>query len=248
MSNALREKLHKEIFLSLGGGLVRVELTPDHYDMCLDFALEIYRMRSKNSTEERIGVLTLKPDVSEYYLPQEVVEVRQIFRRTIGSSGSGGAGFDPFSAAMTNQFLMQGGANQSSLATYELFTGFQELVGTMFGLYINFAWHPTEHRLDIVRHIKADEDVLLWLYNYRPEENLFNDIYARPWLRRYSTAQAKLMLAEARGKFGALPGPQGSGSLNADQLRASAEAEIADLLLELDTNRDTDMGYGFVMG
>jgi hypothetical protein len=56
------------------------------------------------------------------------------------------------------------------------------------------------------------------------------------------------MLAEARGKFGMLPGPQGSGSLNADQLRASAEQEISDLLLELDTNRDTDAGYGFVIG
>jgi hypothetical protein len=248
MSNPQREKLYKEIHFSLGGGLVRVELTPDHFDTAIDFALEMYRMRSKNSTEERTAFLPLKPDQTVYYLPEEIVEVRQIFRRTIGSSGSGGAGFDPFSAALTNQFLMQGGSNQSSLATYEMFTGFQELVGIMFGLYLNFSWDPTAHRLEIVRNIKSEEEVLLWIYNYRPEEVLFSDIYARPWLRRYAAAQCKLMLAEARGKFGVLPGPQGSGSLNADALRASAEQEIQDLLLELDTQRDQDMGYGFVIG
>jgi hypothetical protein len=248
MSNPAREKLYGEIFRSLGGGMVRIELTPDHYDDAINWALETYRQRSKNSTEERTAVLTLKTDQNEYYLPEEVVEVRQVFRRTIGSSGSGGDGFDPFSATLTNQFLMQAGSNQASLATYEMFTGFQELVGMMFGLYLNFAWHPTEHRLDIVRHIKADEDVLLWIYNYRPEEKLFNDIYARPWLRRYAACQCKLMLAEARGKFGSLPGPQGSGSLNAEQLRASAEAEMEELIRDLDTQRDQDMGYGFVIG
>ena len=248
MTSTAREKLIGEIFHSLGGGMVRVELKPEHYDSALDWALEVYRQRSKNSVEDRLAFLTLKPDVTEYYLPDQIVEVRQIFRRTIGSSGSGGAGFDPFSAALTNQFIMQGGSNQTSLATYEMFTSFQELVGIMFGLYINFAWHPTEHRLDIVRHIKAEEDVLLWVYNYRPEEMLFNDIYARPWLRRYAVCQCKYMLAEARGKFVSLPGPQGSGSLNADQLRAAADEEMQQLLQDLDTNRDTDMGYGFVIG
>lgn len=244
-----REKLIQEVHRTLGGGLVRVELTPDHFDDALNFALETYRQRSSNAVEERLAILTLKPHQTEYYLPEEIIEVRQIFRK--GSSGtmSGtGTNFDPFGAAVANQYLMNGSSNQASLATYELFTGFQELVGKMFGLYINFTWHPTRHRLDIVRNIRADEDVLLWVYNHRPEDLLLSDPYARPWLRRYTLAQAKIILGDARSKFGQFAGPQGGTTLNGDALKAEGMAEIEALHLELDTQREQNMGYGFLIG
>lgn len=249
MEETQREKLVKEVFRSLGGGMVRVELTPDHFDDAINFALETYRQRSSNSVEERLAILTLKPDQTEYYLPTEIVEVRQIFRRgTAGTMSGVGSNFEPFGAALTNQFLMGGSSNQASLATYELFTGYQELVGTMFGLYINFAWHPTRHRLDIVRHIRGDEDVLLWVYNHRPEELLLVDPYARPWIRRFATAQSKIFLGEARSKFQTIAGPQGGGSLNGDAMKSEGMAEVETLLQELADGREQNMGYGFSVG
>lgn len=249
MEQTPRQKLIQEVHRSLGGGMVRVELTPEHYDDALNYALEMYRSRSSNSVEERLAFLELQPEQTEYFLPKEIVEVRQIFRR--GSSGtmSGtGTNFDPFGAAVANQYLMNGSSNQASLVTYELFTGFQELVGRMFGLHINFTWHPTRNRLDIVRHIRAPEDVILWVYLYRPEELLFNDPYARPWLRRYAAAQAKLMMVQSRGKFAQIAGPQGGGSMNSDALQSQADAEIQVLLDDLDNQRDQNMGYGFIIG
>lgn len=249
MDQTQREKLISEIHRILGGGLVRVELTPEHYDDAINIALETYRQRSSNSVEERLAILTLQPHQTEYFLPEDIIEVRQIFRK--GSSGtmSGtGTNFDPFGAAVANQYLMNGSSNQASLATYELFTGFQELVGKMFGLYINFTWHPTRRRLDIVRNIRAEEDVLLWVYNYRPEELLFTDPYARPWLRRYATAQCKVTLGEARSKFGQISGPQGGGTLNGDALKAEGMAEIEALHIELSTQLEQNMGYGFTIG
>lgn len=249
MSETPRQKLISEVFRSLGGGMVRIELTPDHFDDAFNFALETYRQRSSNAVEDRLAFLELQPEQTEYYLPEEVIEVRQIFRRgTSGTIAGTGTNFDPFGAAIANQYLMNGSSNQGSLVTYELFTGYQELVGKMFGLHINFTWHPTRHRLDIIRHIRSTEQVMLWIYNYRPEELLLSDPYARPWLRRYTAAQCKIMLGEARSKFSAIAGPQGGTSLNGDAMKSEGMAEIEALHAELANQLDQNMGYGFTIG
>jgi hypothetical protein len=43
------------------------------------------------------------------------------------------------------------------LATYELFAGYQKLVGRMFGSYIEFSWKPTTHILNILQQKKHME-------------------------------------------------------------------------------------------
>ena len=86
----------------LGGGMVDVELDPIHYQTALTKALTRYRMRSDYSVEESYMFMPTVIDQNEYILPNEVMEVRQIFRRSIGSrSGGGGGGtlFEPFNLA-----------------------------------------------------------------------------------------------------------------------------------------------------
>ncbi len=244
-----RQKFLDEVYRMMGGGIVRVELSPQHFEDALNIALETYRQRSTNSYEERIAYLELQPGQSEYYLPKEIIEVRQVFRRGVSATATGtGTDFDPMGAAIANQFVFNGSNNSGSLVTYELFTGFQELVGRMFGMYINFVWHPARNRLDIVRNVRAPETVLLWVYNHRPDDLLLEDIYARPWLRRYTLATAKMILGEARSKFGNIVGPQGGTQLNGDALKAEAQTEIELLHQELANQLDQNIGYGFVIG
>lgn len=244
-----RQKFLDEVYRLLGGGIVRIELTPQHFEDAFEIALDTYRQRSSNAVEERIAFLDLQPNQTEYYLPKEVIEVRQIFRRGASGTMSGtGTDFDPFGAAVASQYLMYGSSKQGSLVTYELFTGFQELVGKMFGLYINFNWHPARNRLDIMRNIRQPETVLLWIYNYRPDELLLEDLYARPWLRRYTVAVCKSMLGQARSKFGNIVGPQGGTTLNGSDLISQAEIEMETLHNELANQLDQNMGYGFIMG
>lgn len=246
-----REILIKEVFRRLGGGMVKVELTNDHYEDALNFALATYRQRSANSVEERFTFLELQPDQSEYYLPKEVIEVRQIMRSGNGGLVSGvGANFEPFAASATNQMLLgsSGKSGMPSLVTYELFTGFQELVGKMFGFHIMFNWHPTQNRLDIMRKPAAIESVMLWIYAHRTDELILSDPYARPWLLRFTTAQAKVMLGEARSRFGSFVGPQGGTTLNGDALKAEGQQEMDNLLLELSNQVEQNVGYGFVIG
>ena len=56
------------------------------------------------------------------------------------------------------------------------------------------------------------------------------------------------MLAQARGKFAQIAGPQGGTTMNAGELQASAEAEIDKLETELTLFNDGSSGLGFVIG
>ena len=103
-------------------------------------------------------------------------------------------------------------------------------------------------KLILQRKIKSDDNAVLHCYNYRPTESLLEDTYAGPWIKDYAFAHAKLMLAEARGKFTQIAGPQGGTTMNADQLRQDAMTDITNLETELTLYNDGSVGLGFVIG
>jgi hypothetical protein len=245
-----RQKVFEYIRAMLGSGMVDVELDPIHYTIALDKALARYRQRSQNSTEESFGFLTLQVDQNEYILPKEVMEVRQIFRRSVGSRSGGGDGgtlFEPFNLAYTNTYLLSS-SNMGGLATYMVFASYQNLVGKMFGSFINFDFNPTSKKLRISQRPRTEESVLLWMYNYRPDFNLLQDTYGGIWIKDYALAQCKIMLGEAREKFGSVVGPQGPTTLNGTALKAEGAALIEKLDLELSNNYDGQKPMTWVIG
>ena len=103
-----KQKLVDYVRYSLGDGMVDVELDPQHYDIAFTKATDVYRQRSSNGVEESYGFLELVKETQEYILPGEVQSVRQVFRRTIGSSqGDGSNMFEPFEAGYVNVYLLQ---------------------------------------------------------------------------------------------------------------------------------------------
>ena len=80
-----KQEVFDYVHAFLGGGMVDVELDPIHYETALKKALTRYRQRSDGSVEESYLFLTTVVDQNEYVLPNEVIEVRQIFRRSVGS-------------------------------------------------------------------------------------------------------------------------------------------------------------------
>lgn len=309
----------------LGGGMVDVELDPIHYETALAKALGKFRQRSDNSVEESYLFLTTVPDQNEYTLPREVMEVRQIFRRSVGSrpstssaggpiftqsftasalqktfninynllsvqtvtvtvngvtntnyvtdtnqrsitfnsplnagdvvgvslftSGASGGGslFDPFSLAYTNAYLLSG-SNMGGLATYDMFSQYQELVGRMFGSFIEFKWSSTSKKLTLLQRPRAEENIMMYAYNYRPDIDILNDYLAREWIKEYTLATCKYMLGEARSKFATIAGPQGGSTLNGDSLKAEAQAELEKLETQVSMAVSGGTGYGFVIG
>ena len=88
-----KQEVFDYVFALLGGGMVDVELDPVHYETALGKALSRFRQRSDNSVEESYVFLELIEDQNDYILPIEVVEVRQVYRRSIGSrTGQGDGG------------------------------------------------------------------------------------------------------------------------------------------------------------
>ena len=246
-----RQKVFDCVKAMLGDGMVEVELDPIHYETSLTRALNRFRQKSPNAVEESYFFLELVQDQNDYRLPNDIIEVQSVFRRTVGARtgmGAGGSLFEPFNLAYTNTYLLNS-SMLGGIATYEMFAGYQKLLGRMFGSYIEFKWKPTTHTLTILqRPFAQGEQILIKGFNFRPDYLLLQDTYAKQWLYDYTLATCKLQLGEARSKFGSIAGPGSSITLNGTALLSAGKEEIAALDKELDTFVAGGTGYAFVIG
>ena len=234
----------------LGDGMIDVELDPIHYETALNRALAVFRQRSDNAVEESYASLTLEESTNEYILSKEIQQVRQIFRRSVGSrtgNGTGGTVFEPFNLAYTNTYLLSS-TNMGGLLTYELFAQYQELVGKMFGSFINFTWNPQSHKLIIHQRPRGRESVMLQVYNTKPDFAIIDDVYAGQWIKDYSLANCKMMLGQAREKFATIAGPQGGTQLNGAALKTEAQQEMEKLVDDLMKLVPGGSGYTWIIG
>lgn len=244
-----RNDITKEIELRLGGQMVDVELDPEHYNLAIDKALEKFRQRSENAVEETFIDLEIQTDVNTYQLDNNVMEIKDIYQRSTGGVFNNGIEFEPFGAQYVNTMLGPLARGQSGgLATYDALSQQLELVGLMFGYEFQFTWNRSKHQLLLQRRPRGDYTVYLHAYVYRPEEELYADYSAYPWIKDYALAQSKLMLGEARGKFATVAGPQGGTTLNGDQLKADALNELLQLEDDLKMYRDGSAGLGIIIG
>src|SRR6056300_1221281 len=155
-ATAKKNEIIEYIRLRLGDGIVDVEADKEHFDMGIEQAFNRYRQRSSNAVEESYAFLDIYPETQEYILPKEIIDVRQIFRRGIGSvSGTTASQFEPFASGYLNTYMLVAG-RVGGLTNYELFTQYQELAMTMFGGYINFNWNRVTKKLTLVRKIPYD--------------------------------------------------------------------------------------------
>jgi len=245
---ALKDDLTKEIELRLGGQMVDVELDPEHYDLAIKKSFEKYRQRSENAVEEAFVLLELTQDISEYTLDSDVIDVYDVYRRTSGTLNSGGQGdIEPFETAYLNNYLLYSG-RAGGMAIYDALSQHRETLGKMFGENYTFTWNTVTKKLLLHRKVKAKDTVYLHVYKQRSDEELLQDPYSSPWLKDYALAHGKLILAEARGKFNTIAGPQGGTSLNADALRMDAQATIDKLEDDLKFYAEGQAGLGVIIG
>jgi hypothetical protein len=228
----LKQNLIEYVKLQLGGDIIDLELDPSHYEAAYQKTIGTYRQRANNAYEESYSFMQLVSDVNIYELPQEVVSVRQIFRRTFGdSSGPFASNFDPFAQASINVYLMNFNV-AGGLATYDFYSQYVELAGRMFGAYMNYTWNPVTKKLQLIRDPKGTgENVLLWVYQTKPEIQLLSDYQISQWIRDYMVGACKMIIGEAREKFAQIAGPQGGGQLNGTQMKTEGK-EIMDAKIE----------------
>jgi len=246
----VRQQVYNYCRTMLGDGMVDVELDPIHYETALNRTLSRFRQRSPNAVEESYSFLTLEKDKNDYTLPAEIINVQSVFRRTLGSRTGGGTGtnFEPFNLAYTNTYLLNS-TMLGGIATYFMFASYQEMVGKMFGSYIEFQWIPTSRTLRILqRPFTEGESIMLRCQNYRPDYTLINDIYAGQWIKDYALAICKIILGEARSKFANIAGPGGAGGLNGTDLKSAGKEEMEKLDKELETYVPGGTGLTWIIG
>jgi hypothetical protein len=188
-------------------------------------------------------------DVNIYTLPQEVASVRQVFRRTFGdSTGPFASNFDPFAQASINVYLMNFNV-AGGLATYDFYSQYVELAGRMFGAYMNYTFNSVTKKLQLIRDPKGTgENVLLWVYQVKPEIQLLSDYQIQQWIKDYMLANCKMIIGEAREKFATIAGPQGGGTLNGTAMKSEAKEAMADLIEQLKLYVDASQPLTWVIG
>jgi hypothetical protein len=247
--DTLKQNLIEYVRLQLGDQIVDIELDADHFEAAYQKTIGTYRQRAQGAYEESYSFLELVKDVSIYTLPQEVIQVRQIFRRTFGDSvGPFASNFDPFTQASMNVYLMNFNV-AGGLATYDFYTQYVELAARMFGGYVNYTWNPVTKKIQLMRDWKGTgENVLLWTYNLKPEINLLSDFQISQWIKDYMVANCKYIIGEAREKFGQIAGPQGGGTLNGTAMKSEAQAQMDSLIEQLKAYVDGSQPLTWVIG
>lgn len=243
-----RSLLAKQIEISLGSNLVDIDLGTPELNLAITIGIQKLRQASDGANLEKDIFLHITRDINEYTLPDEVQDVRRLYRRGVGAYTNGGLQFDPVEAQFANIFLLQ--PNQSGgLATWDFYNQYLETAERVFASQYNFTWDVNSHKLTLVKRPTADEEVLVRVYARKSEDDLINDPYCGPWLRSYATAQAALILGQARDTFpSGVPGPNGNVMMNGATLKQEALAEILKLEEQLKNIMTADSGYGFLIG
>jgi hypothetical protein len=247
--DTLKQELFDYVRLQLGSQIIDLELDAEHYEAAYQRTIGVYRQRAQNAYEESYTFLELVTNVNIYTLPQEIITVRTIYRRTFGdSTGPFASNFDPFSQASMNVYLMNFNV-AGGLATFDFYSQYVEQAGKMFGAYMNYSYNSVTKKLQLMRDPKGTgENVLLWSYNLKPEFNLLADFQIRQWLRDYMVANCKMIIGEAREKFSTIAGPQGGGSLNGSAMKAEAQAAMDRCLEDLKNYVDNSQPLTWIIG
>jgi hypothetical protein len=245
----LKQDLIEYVRLQLADEIVDLELDASHYESAYRNTIGTYRQRAQNAYEESYTFMELVANVNIYDLPEEVITVRQIFRRTFGdSTGPYASNFDPFSQASLNVYLMNFNV-AGGLSTFDFYSQYVKLAGRMFGAYMNFTWNQVTKKLQLIRDPKGTgEEVLLWTYNLKPEVNLLSDFQIRQWIRNYMYANCKVIIGEAREKFASITGPTGGTSLNGTAMKAEGLALMEKGIEDLKNYVDGSAPLTWVIG
>lgn len=245
----LKQRLFKNVEYRLGGGIVDIELDPEHYEAAYNYAIATYRQRGQNAYEESYSLLTIEKDRNSYILPQEIMNVRNVFRRTVGlETGPSATSFDPFSSAILNTYLLNYNY-AGGLATYDFYAGYIELAARMFGGYVIYTFNRVTKEIQFVRDFKATgEQVLLWTDNLKPEITLLQDVNIANWITSWTLAQCKMIIGEAREKYAQIAGPGGGSSLNGQAMKAEAKEAFVELIDELKRYVDGSQPITWIIG
>jgi len=215
----------------LGEPNVKVELDDSQIDDAIDDALIMFREWSHSGVYDSTYVISTVANQSTYTLPAEIQEVKKVMTAS-------------FSRALTTNIIdpylnIFGPANQG-YSLVEIGTEYLSDVQRMFETAYNFSTYrdPTNQLiLELTPPPRRVMKLGLMVTKYIDEAALLGT----RWIRQYVYALSMKMLAEVRGKYAQLAGPNGP-QLNGDRLSSDADALLEKLENEIQTKHYRPIG------
>jgi hypothetical protein len=251
------QRLHMvdELRTLLGHPTIQVELSNYQLDFCITNALEYLRRESSAAYKQGYFFLYTVPGKQSYILTNrglsfdKIVSIMGVYRMvsaflsTVQGAGAYG------------QIVLQHLYNMGTfdILSYFMVSQYVEQLEQMFAARLTFNWDEQTRTLTFPHTFARTEILSIDATVERTEQELLTDRWTKNWIQDFALANARMMLAEIRGKFSTLPGAGGGVSLNAADLRALAEAGFTQCQQELDDFVVSDIekygiGTTFVIG
>jgi len=229
--NEIEEQIRDYVLASLGHPVVRVELVDHQLKVCMDEALTELEYHAPHLTRQ-MCMIQLTSGVGVYKLPKSIIRnITYVTYKKNLMALQASRGTLEFDFLLS---MFQGGTNfleglgigdfyllQSTMETTRRILGQDGAFEILDGQYLQL--HP----------IPVTDDTAIIEFRGLNSETLSPKL--RNWVQRFSTACAKEILGQVRGKFNSVPGPGGGTQLNGTVLLQQAQQEKAALRQELMT-------------
>lgn len=238
-----RRDMAENILLELGYPTIQVELTKEQLDFCIDQALQVIRRSSSTGYERVYFFMDLMPGQQHYIMSDKavgfnkIVNIMGLYRMT--SAFLGTAEGQGVYGQLVLQHLYQMGT--FDLVSYHIINEYVELMEKLFAANLMYKWDERKRRLSIQQNLWRKERILVDATIERTEQDILGDRLLNNWIQTWATAEARMILAEIRGKYQSLPGAGGGIALNASDLRQQANADFEKCWQELDDFIATDI-------
>jgi hypothetical protein len=244
-----RRELSDSIRRQLGHPTITVELDKEQLDTAIEKAIEALRQRSASAYRRVYFFMDAKPGVQRYLLTNEragfhkIVNIMGVWRITSAFLSTVHA------AGVYGQTILQHLYHMGTydLVSYHLISDYIEQLEQLFATRVTYTWDEGSREFTMFQRITRDERVLLDSVIERTEQELMTNRYTKKWIERWALGEAKLMLAQIRGKYATLPGAGGGVALNAGDLTASAQEDFIRCDAEIDdfvVNDVENLGIG----
>jgi hypothetical protein len=224
-TNKRLDSMFYQINTNLGGTSIEVHLNDEDYRVAFKNAVDEYRYSSGRSFHYTYGNLILEPGKQHYVLHRRVDTVQRIYRGRGLMLGAANGVFDSFGQAMLNSILSgnanlggTGGSGTFDLVSYETFVQYTTLMNKMFARDLAFRFNKTTSTLTIYQWPRTQEMVAIQVSVSKTIPELVDDQFSWNWLRKYTEAQARLILGEKYTLYATLPSAQGGATLKGERL------------------------------
>jgi hypothetical protein len=231
-----RRELADKLMVMLGAPSIQVELTKEQLDVAIDNALQVLRKYSSYAVTPALFFFDILPGQQVYRMTNEcvgfhkIVDINTIYRTRGTAFKAAYAWDDAFSFAALQQMYTLG---TFDILTYHMTQSYMEELETLFAQRIMFYWNERSRELRLHNYVGNKERVLLNVTIERTEQDLLKDRETNMWIQSWAEAECREMLADIRGKYQSLPGPNGTTILNGQELLQQAADMKTQLLEEL---------------